>query len=125
MEVHIGWSPEVRHRRLHLIANNVRFLILSWIHVKHLASKVLALNLRQLSDDWQRVYHHRIHLAETFVDTSRFAGTCYKAANWHYVGQTRGSAKKGNVYRFHGQSKAVYLYPLNRRFRRELADDPE
>jgi hypothetical protein len=84
---------------------------------------VLALTLKRLSDDWQKAYQHGIYLAETFVDVSRFEGTCYKAANWRYVGLTRGSAKKGNAYQFHGQSKAVYLYPLDRYFKRGLTDD--
>ena len=120
---YIGWTPRVRRERLYLIANNARFLVLPWIRVKYLASKVLAFTLKHLSDDWQKAYQHGIYLAETFVDVSRFEGTCYKAANWRYVGLTRGSAKKGNVYQFHGQSKAVYLYPLDRHFRRRLTDD--
>jgi hypothetical protein len=120
---YIGWDPETRKQRLHLVANNVRFLILPWIRVKHLASRILGLNLKRLSDDWHDAYGHPIYLAETFVDTSRFKGTCYKAANWLYVGHTKGSSKKGNDYRHHGQSKALYLYPLDRRFRRELNDD--
>jgi hypothetical protein len=119
----IGWNPQTRKQRLHLVANNARFLILPWVRVKHLASKILAFNLRRLSDDWQKAYSHPIHLAETFVDTSRFHGTCYKAANWRYVGQTKGSGKKGNNYQFHGQSKAIYLYPLDRNFKRKLCDD--
>ena len=120
---YIGWDPKTRKQRLHLVVNNVRFLILPWIRVKHLASKILGLNLKRLRDDWQNAYSHPICLAETFVDTSRFQGTCYKAANWHYAGQTKGSGKKGNDYQYHGQSKAVYLYPLDRRFKRELNDD--
>lgn len=119
----IGWDPTTRHQRLYLVANNARFLVLPWIRIRHLASKVLALNLRRLSDDWQNAYQHRVYLAETFVDTSRFQGTCYKASNWLCVGQTRGSAKKGNEYQFHGQSKAVFLYPLDRHFRRRLTDE--
>ena len=75
----IGWAYKTRKKRLYLVANNTRFLILPWIRVKHLASKILALNLRRLSDDWQNAYNHPIHLAETFVDISRFQGTCYKA----------------------------------------------
>jgi hypothetical protein len=119
----IGWSAAIRRQRLHLVANNARFLILPWVRIKHLASKVLALNVRRLSADWQTAYHHPIHLAETFVDISRFEGTCYKAANWQCVGKTNGSAKRGNIYQFHGQPKAIYLYPLDRHFRRLLADD--
>ena len=69
-------------RNLCLIANNTRFLIPDWVRVKHLASKVLALSLRHLSSDWQRIYGHPIYLAETFVDITRFSGTCYRAANW-------------------------------------------
>lgn len=119
----IGWDTDTRRRRLHLIANNTRFLVLPWVRVKNLASKILSLNCGRLSDDWQRRYRHPLFLAETFVDTTRFAGTCYKAANWRYVGHTQGSAKRGNSYSRHGISKAVYLYPLDRRFKRELADD--
>lgn len=119
----IGWRADSRHRRLHLVANNTRFLVLPWVRVKHLASKILAVNCKRLSDDWYKRYQHRLELAETFVDTARFAGTCYKAANWLYVGHTRGSAKKGNCYQRHGQVKAVYLYPLNRHFKKELAGD--
>lgn len=119
----VGWSSELRPKRLHFVANNVRFLVLPWIRIKHLASKVLALNLKRLSLDWQEAYHHPVYLAETFVDISRFQGTCYKAANWRFVGHTKGSAKKGNEYQFHGQPKAVYLYPLDKHFKRKLASD--
>ncbi len=119
----IGWEPPTRRKHLLYIANNVRFLILPWIRVPHLASKVLALNLRRLSQDWQATYGHPLYLAETFVDESRFRGTCYRASNWIFVGQTQGHAKKGNCYHYHGQPKAIYLYPLDRNFRRRLLDD--
>lgn len=119
----IEWSEGSKRKNLHFVANNSRFLVLPWIQLKHLASKVLALNLKRLSDDWQKVYNHPIFLAETFVDLSRFHGTCYKASNWQYVGQTSGSAKKGNSYWYHGQPKAVYLYPLHRNFRRLLTNE--
>jgi hypothetical protein len=119
----IGWDEERKRRKLHLIANNTRFLIPEWVRVKHLASRVLALNLKRLSADWQRIYGHPVYLAETFVDISRFSGTCYRAANWVFVGQTKGSAKKGNAYLYHGQPKAICLYPLHRHFRRYLLDD--
>ena len=119
----IGWEAPTRRKQLLYIANNVRFLILPWIRVPHLASKVLALNLRRLSRDWQATYGHPLYLAETFVDESRFQGTCYQASNWIYVGQTQGNAKKGNCYHYHGQPKAIYLYPLHRNFRRRLLDD--
>lgn len=119
----IGWDEERKRKNLHHIANNTRFLIPEWVRVKHLASRVLALNLKRLSADWQRIYGHPVYLAETFVDLSRFEGTCYRAANWVFVGQTKGSAKKGNAYLYHGQPKAICLYPLHRHFRRHLLDD--
>jgi hypothetical protein len=119
----IGWDEEGKRRKLHFIANNTRFLIPEWVKVKHLASRVLALNLKRLSADWQSIYGHPVYLAETFVDLSRFSGTCYRAANWVFVGQTKGSAKKGNAYRYHGQPKAICLYALHRHFRRYLLCD--
>lgn len=119
----IGWKTETKRKNLNLIANNTRFLILPWVNIKYLASKLLSLNVKRLSDDWQRTYGHPIYLAETFVDISRFKGTCYQAANWSNVGQTKGSAKKGNDYLYHGQPKAIYLYPLHRHYRRFLLDD--
>ncbi|MCX5881273.1 MAG: DUF4338 domain-containing protein [Deltaproteobacteria bacterium] len=120
----IGWDQATRRQNLHLIANNVRFLIPEWVRIKHLASKVLSLSLSCLNERWLTHYGHGLALAETFVDSARFKGTCYRAANWIHVGQTSGSAKKGNVYRYHGQPKAIYLYPLHRNFRRVLCHDP-
>ena len=119
----IGWDESTKRKNLYLVANNVRFLILPWVRVKGLASKALSLSLRRVSSDWQQRYGHPVYLAETFVDNARFKGTCYQAANWHYVGQTKGSAKRGNAYHYHGQPKAIYLYPLRRHFRRFLNDD--
>jgi hypothetical protein len=86
----IGWSQAIQWQRLHLIANNSRFLILPGIHIPNLASRILSLNLRRLSRDWVHVYGHPVLIAETFVDTGRFTGACYKAANWQYLGQTSG-----------------------------------
>ena len=119
----IGWDETTKRKNLHLIVNNTRFLILPWVRVKYLASKVLSLSLRRLRADWEKTYGHPVYLAETFVDMARFNGTCYRAANWIEVGQTKGSAKKGNNYHYHGQPKAIYLYPLHRPFRRFLLDD--
>ena len=120
----IGWQEPTRRRNLSLVANNTRFLILPWVKVKYLASTALSLSIRRLRADWEKTYGHPIYLAETFVDTSRFEATCYRAANWLCVGKTQGSAKKGNAYCYHGQPKAIYLYPLHRHFRRYLLDDP-
>lgn len=119
----IGWDEPTKRKNLHLIANNTRFLILPWVKVKYLASKVLSLSLRRLSADWEKTYVHPVYLAETFVDIARFNGTCYRAANWIEVGKTKGSAKRGNSYRYHGRAKAIYLYPLHPHFRRYLKDD--
>jgi len=120
----IGWSDPQKRKNLHYIANNCRFLIVPWVRVKNLASKVLSETLKRLSDDWERKYHHSIYLAETFVDISRYQGTCYKASNWQHVGQTSGSSKRGNEYHYHGISKAVYVYGLHPQFRSILCDDP-
>ena len=116
----IGWDAAQRRQRLPAVVNNVRFLVLPWIRVEHLASKVLGLSLRSLAHAWQARYGHGVVLAETFVDPGRFAGTCYRAANWQPVGQTRGHAKRGNRYHAHAQPKDVWLYPLHRRWRERL-----
>ena len=116
----IGWNAETRKANLHKVVNNVRFLILPWVRVEHLASKVLALNLRVLVSDWQRFYCQAIALAETFVDTERFAGTCYKAANWNRIGLTKGRGKYDRYNKCTESVKAVYLYPLARDYRERL-----
>jgi len=117
---YIGWETPTRRQRLHLVANNTRFLILPWVRVRHLASKILATSLRRVSADWQYVWGHGLVLAETFVDAERFAGTCYRASNWKHVGFSSGKARRGNNYVRHGRPKAVYLYPLHRRWRQQL-----
>ncbi len=122
-ERYIGWSGEKKYKRLFFIANNMRFLILPWISQKNLASKVLSLNLKRLSSDYERAYGHPIYLAETFVDESRFKGTCYKASNWVHVGYTEGYSRSNTRYYRHGQVKAVYLYRLCKRACEILAGD--
>ncbi len=120
----IGWSPKIRERNLHLIVNNLRFLILPWVRVPHLGSYLLAIARRQISSDWESLYHHPVYLAETFVDTTRFSGTCYRADNWICVGETTGRGKPGK-YENGGRDarlpiKAVYLHPLTRVFKELL-----
>jgi hypothetical protein len=115
----IGWEPEQRLRGLPLIVNNARFLILPWIQSKNLASKILAMTARQLPVDWFNRYKIQPVLMETFVESTRFRGTCYKAANWIHVGKTKGRGKLGP----NGQSvpiKDILLYPLSRNFRSVL-----
>ena len=116
----IGWDHCSREANLHKVVNNVRFLILPGINVRHLASKLLALNIRVLPADWLEFYNQRISLLETFVDTTRFKGTCYKAANWVHVGNTKGRGKYDRANRSAEPVKAVFLYPLSRTFREEL-----
>jgi predicted transposase YbfD/YdcC len=122
---YVGWGEERKGANLHLVVNNARFLILPWGRRPHLASRVLAANLRRLSQDWEGAYGHRVVLAETFVDTSRFQGTCYRASNWICVGETKGWSKSGEAYRFHGQPKSVWLYPLRRDFQTQLCAKAE
>lgn len=116
----IGWDKATKENNLHFVANNTRFLILPWVNVKFLASKLLALNAKRIFDDWLKVYNHPLFLLETFVEQDRFKGTCYKAANWIRVGQTKGTAKRGHDHLFHGKIKDVYLYPLRKDFRKKL-----
>jgi hypothetical protein len=117
---YVGWDEATRKANLGRVVNNQRFLILPWGRRPHLASRVLAANLRRLSRDWEEAYGHRVVLAETFVDTARFRGTCYRASNWIQVGETKGWSKSGGAYRFHGQPKSVWLYPLARDFKAQL-----
>ena len=116
----IGWGPSLRPRRLHLLANNTRFLILPWVRAPHLASHVLASITRRLCQDWQTKYGHPICLVETFVDRERFRGTCYRAANWVHVGQTQGRSRQDRTRTIHVPIKDVYLQPLTTHFRKEL-----
>src|SRR5574341_1391555 len=108
----IGWTEALRVRRLHLIANNVRFLILPGAHLPNLASRILATTCRRLSRDWQACYGHPILLAETFVDPTRFAGTCYRAAGWQCLGLTRGFGRQRGGYVPHGTPKRLFVRPL-------------
>jgi len=119
----IGWDHEQRKRNLHLIVNNARFLILPWVQSKNLASKILALHSRQLPYDWEDKYNIRPVLMESFVEKNRFAGTCYKAANWCNVGQTKGRGKLGPPGKISVPIKNVWLYPLNKNFRALLKND--
>lgn len=119
----IGWSKRLRRVHIHLLAYNSRFLILPWVRVKDLASHILGRMARILSEDWRSVYHHPIYYLETFVDKDRFAGTCYKAANWVYLGDTTGRGKDDQTHIPNRSIKAVWGYPLTRRFRRLLAEE--
>lgn len=119
---YIGWDADTRSQRLYLVTNNTRFLIPSWVQVRHLASYVLSQVARRLSQDWQTKYGHPIYLLETFVQRDRFSGTCYQAANWVRVGQTKGRSRQDRPDGQHHQVpiKDVYLRPLYPQFRQRL-----
>lgn len=118
----IGWSKPARKRNIDRIAYNTRFLILPWVRVPHLASHILGRLAALLSADWERVYAHPIYLLETFVDPSRFQGTCYRAANWRVVGSTTGRGKDDQTHRANRPIKEVLVLPLQRQFRRLLSE---
>ncbi len=122
-EEFIGWAQPVKNKNLHFVMNNTRFLILPWVTVKCLASKVLSLNIKRISADWLKIYHYPLYMLETFVEQSRFKGICYQASNWIRVGETKGTSKKGHKHLKHGKIKDVYLYPLNKNFKKILRND--
>jgi hypothetical protein len=114
----IGWTKDDREIRLHLIVNQSRFLIFPWVHIRNLASKALSLVAKQIQQDWLREYCYAPVLLETFVDTLKYQGISYKAANWIYLGETKGAGRtgrEGNVSR-----KMIFMYPLQGDFRAYL-----
>jgi hypothetical protein len=108
----IGWNDQQRKRNLQCIVNQSRFLILPWVHVSRLASKILAHSVRQLPGDFERRYGRTPLLVETLVDGNRFSGTCYRAANWILLGETRGRGRMDRYSRSEAPKKLVYVYPL-------------
>ena len=116
----IGWDASCREARLQRVLNNARFLILPWVQVKNLASKVLALAAARIGEDFAARYGERVVLLETFVETPRHQGTCYRAANWQYLGETAGRGKCARTHRAALPRKAVYAYPLAADFRTAL-----
>lgn len=117
---YIGWSSAARLQNLSLVAYNTRFLILPWVKVEHLASHVLGRLMKRLSADWQSVYGHPLYYLETFVDTQRFRGTCYRAANWISLGRTEGRGVDAPTRAPTTSIKEVFGYPLVRDFRKRL-----
>lgn len=117
----IGWIPEVQWRRLPLVVCNQRFLVLPHVRVPNLASRVLSLNVKRLSRDWQAFHGHPVALAETFVDRARFTGACYRAAGWIELGETQGFGRNAGRYYHHGQVKAIFVFPLVRKVQSALA----
>jgi len=116
----IGWPTCLQYSRLPLLANNCRFLVLPSVRTPNLASRVLSLNLKRLSQDWRNAHGHPVWLAETFVDPTRFKGTCYKAAGWIFLGHSLGFGRASRRYVHHGEPKMVFIRPLHPRTREIL-----
>jgi hypothetical protein len=119
----IGWSPSTRSNNLFLIVNNTRFLIFPWVRIPYLASHLLSQCIKVLASDWYRWYHYAPVLLETFVDSERFSGTSYRAANWLWVGRTQGRGKNDRDHQSVVSVKEVFLYPLKKAFREILNED--
>ena len=116
----IAWNTDDRKARLNLIVNNSRFLIFPWVHIKNLASKALSLAVKQVQEDWLREYCYAPVLLETFVDLAHFKGTCYKASNWIYLGQTKGRGRMDRKNEHALSKKAIFMYPLQKDFKAVL-----
>ena len=116
----IGWTTADKKARLHLVLNNSRTLIFPWVRVNGLGSRMLSLAARQITRDWMETYCYEPVLLETFVDTSRFRGTIYKAANWTHLGDTKGRGRNDRHAEKLLTEKAIYVYPLRRDFREVL-----
>lgn len=116
----IGWDKKHREKLLQLILSNDRFLIFPWVRVPNLASHVLSLVTNRVADDWTRLHGYRPSLVETFVDPTRFSGTCYQAANWQYLGQTQGRGRDDPGKEHPETKKDIYVYPLQADWRESL-----
>jgi len=113
----IGWDDRARKANLKLLTNNMRFLILPWVRVPHLASHILGRVAQRISSDFVEKYGHPIYLLETFVERQRFGGICYQAANWICVGQTKGRSRNDRYHSLKAAIKNIYLYPVSKGFR--------
>ncbi len=122
-DAYIGWPAPVRERNLRQVTNNSRFLVLPWIKVPHLASHLLSRIARRISTDWMDKYGHPLYCLETFVDRSHYQGTCYRAANWRWVGQSTGRGRNDRHHRLQVPVKDIYLYPLVGDFQHRLRHD--
>ncbi|MFW5788031.1 MAG: DUF4338 domain-containing protein [Halanaerobiales bacterium] len=116
----IGWKEEHRSKYLNGIVNNTRFLIFPWVKIKNLASKALSLAAKRIQDDWKQRYNYRPVLMETFVDEKKYKGTCYKAANWKYLGKTKGRGRQDRNREYLSTVKLIFVYPLLKDFRAYL-----
>ena len=119
----IGWGTKVRQQNLNYLTNNTHFLILPRVSIPNLASHILGFVSRRIQKDWMDRYAHPIHMMETFVDSSRFKGTCYKAANWIYTGETKGRSRQDQNHTLSVPIKTIWVYPLTSKFRQILCDE--
>jgi SRSO17 transposase len=122
---YVGWDEATRLSMLPNLVSNNRFLILPWVSIRNLASKVLSMSLRRLREDWEKQYEVTPYMVETFVDREdrNYLGTCYKAANWVYLGVTKGYGKVGKSFAYHGKVKDIYIFVMDRQFAREFRPD--
>lgn len=118
----IGWKKKHRQKLLHLVISNDRFLIFPWINVPNLASRVLSLATKQIGDHWLSAHGYRPVLIETFVDTTKYSGTCYLAANWQYLGKTKGRGRFDPKHECKQTIKDIYVYPLESDWRHTLTN---
>ncbi len=118
----IGWSAAARRKNIRFLAYNTRYLLLPFVRVQHLASHILGCMARRLPREWERVYGHPVYYLETFVDPARFRGTCYRAANWQYLGLTTGQGKDCRDKKPNRPLKEVLGYPLTKDFRKRLCE---
>ena len=116
----IGWNVQQRRAYLHTVVNMSRFLIRPSVHCANLASRLLAMSVRQLPDDFEQCFHYRPWLIESFVDKAQFLGTCYQAANWIRVGCTQGRGRQDRLRKAAETVKDIYVYPLEKDFRSKL-----
>jgi len=119
-DVHIGWDKERRREALYLISNNHRFLVFPWVYVPCLASHILSIIVRRISNDWQDKYGHGLLAIETFVDNSRFRAVCYRAANFKRLGKTTGRGRDGGHHNAILPEKDIYIYPLDNQWLKKL-----
>ena len=120
---YIGWSFQQRKNKLHYLTNNTRFLIAPWCKIPHLASHILGSISRRINADWQRKYGHALAALETFVEKDRFKGTCYKAANWQYLGETTGRSRNGKCNAPLVPIKDIYILPLQKKYKEILCNE--
>ena len=119
----IGWDEAARGRNLQRVVNNSRFLLLPWVRVKNLASRVLSQGARRMVRDWPGRYGNEVVLLETLVDTSRYRGDCYRAANWVALGETSGRGRRDREHLRHGAApKTVFVYPVVKDAARRLRE---